>query len=153
MPDTVNVLSPIHYSQGLDRPHIIHNPKTGKYVCWIKNLSDETQFFTILQSDHFMGPYTIVNPGFRPNGYEAGDFDLYVDEQTGKGYVWFERPHWEMICCELNDDFTGVTDKLSHHYTGKTTRPHVKPPLILYIAANIIYFLPVHQATIPMRVS
>lgn len=119
MPDTVNVLSPIHYSQGLDRPHIIHNPKTGKYVCWIKNLSDETQFFTILQSDHFMGPYTIVNPGFRPNGYEAGDFDLYVDEQTGKGYVWFERPHWEMICCELNDDFTGVTDKLSHHYTGK----------------------------------
>lgn len=119
MPDTVNALSPIHYSQGLDRPHIIRNPRTGKYLCWIKNLSDETQFFTVLQSDNFMGPYEIVNPGFKPNGYEAGDFDLYADPATGKGYVWFERPHWELICCELNDDFTGVTDKFSHHYEGK----------------------------------
>ncbi len=118
MPDTTDVLSPIHFSQGLDRPHIIRNPRTGKYLCWIKNLSDETQFFTVLQADSFMGPYTIVNPGFKPNGYEAGDFDLYADPETGKGYVWFERPHWELICCTLNDDFTGVDTTLSHHYEG-----------------------------------
>ena len=28
-PDTVNPLSPLHYSQTLDRPHIIYNEKTG----------------------------------------------------------------------------------------------------------------------------
>lgn len=126
-PDTANVFSPLHPSQGLDRPHIIYCPATKKYVCWIKNLDDHTQFFTVLQADKFTGPYEIVNKGFRPNGYEAGDFDLYLDEQTGKGYVWFERPHWEMICCELSDDFTGVKPEtaatLSHHYVGR------RPPL------------------------
>lgn len=117
-PDTVNTLSPIHYSQGLDRPHIIYNKKTKKWVCWFKNLDDHTQFFTVLQADRFMGPYKVVNSGFRPNGYEAGDFDLYVDDKSGKAYVWFERPHWEMICCELTDDYLGVKKdvELSHHY-------------------------------------
>ncbi len=119
MPDTDNPHSPLHYSQGLDRPHIIHNPRTGKWVCWIKNLSDETQFYTILQADRFMGPYEIVNPALKPNGYEGGDFDLYVDEETGNGYIWWERPHWELMTCQLDDTFTGVTDKMAHNYVGK----------------------------------
>lgn len=127
LPDTTNVLSPLHPSQGLDRPHIIYCPRTGKYVCWIKNLGDNMQFYTILQADRFTGPYILVNNGFRPNGYDAGDFDLYLDELTGKGYIWFERPHWELICCELSDDFTNVKPEspttLSHHFVGR------RPPL------------------------
>jgi len=136
-PDTTNVLSPTHYSQGLDRPHIIYNKKTGKWVCWFKNLDDHTQFFTVLTADRFLGPYKVVVPGFRPNGYEAGDFDLYVDEDTDKAYVWFERPHWELMCMELSDDYLGVIPStlhpipadaptrslspstISHHYVGR----------------------------------
>ncbi len=119
MPDTTDVHSPLHFSQGLDRPHIIHNPRSNKWVCWIKNLSDETQFYTILQSDNFTGPYEIVKPAYKPNGYEGGDFDLYVDENSGKAYIWWERPHWELMTAELNDDFTGVTDKMAHNYVGQ----------------------------------
>lgn len=125
-PNTEDILSPIHPSQGLDRPHIIYNKKTKKWVCWFKNLGDP-QFYTVLQADNFMGPYTIMNSGFLPNGYESGDFDLYVDESTGKAYVWFERPHWELICCELSDDYLGVKNtfgksekgRLSHHFVGR----------------------------------
>lgn len=80
-----------------------------------------------MQANNFLGPYRIAVPTIRPNGYEAGDFDLYVDEETGKGYIWFERPHWEMICCELSDDFLGVKavfgeseqGLVSHHYVGR----------------------------------
>lgn len=118
LPDTVNPHSPLNPSQGIDRPHIIYNKKTEKYVCWIKLLGDDGQFMTVLTANNILGPYEIVNPGFRPNGYEAGDFDLYVDEETGKGYIWHERPHYEMICAELTDDFTSVNGNYSVHFSG-----------------------------------
>jgi hypothetical protein len=117
-PDTLNPYSPLNPSQGIDRPHIIFNEKTQKFVCWIKLLGDDGQFMTVLTATDFMGPYEIVNRAFRPNGFEAGDFDLYVDEKTGKGYIWHERPHYEMICAELSDDFTSVNGKFSVHYSG-----------------------------------
>lgn len=119
-PDTTDYLSPLHPTQWIDRPHIIYCSKTGKYVCWIKILGgDDGQFMTVLQADSFMGPYKIVNKGFRPDGFESGDFDLYVDEQTGKGYIWFERPHYEMICATLADDFTSVTKEYSVHFSNR----------------------------------
>lgn len=115
-PDTVDVHSPLHYSQWNDRPHVIYNKQTGKWICWIKNMSS-TVFF-VMQADNFLGPYEMVNTGLRPGGYGVGDFDLYVDDQTGKAYIWFERPHWEMMCFTLNDTYTDVTDEVSEHFYG-----------------------------------
>lgn len=119
-PDTVNTLSPLHYSQTLDRPHIVYAPKTGKYVCWIKSM-DEDGYFVILQADNILGPYKYIR-SLKPEGYGVGDFDMYIDPETGKGYVWFERPHWELICAELTDDCLDVTSKYSSHFVG------MKPP-------------------------
>ena len=119
-PDETNPMSPIHYSQKLERPHIIRNPRTGKYILWAKNQANDG-YFAIFQADRFMGPYTFVR-NLQPDGFGVGDFDMYVDEQSGKGYVWFERPHWELICAELTDDMTDVTDTFSEHFIG------LKPP-------------------------
>ncbi|MBR2203122.1 MAG: family 43 glycosylhydrolase [Prevotella sp.] len=119
-PDTVNPLSPLHFSQTLDRPHILYNKKMDKWVCWIKSM-DTDGFFVILQADKFEGPYTLVK-SLKPEGFGVGDFDMYCDPETGKGYVWFERPHWEMICAELTDDFLGTNGKFSEHFIGN------KPP-------------------------
>ena len=115
-PDTVNPLSPLHYSQTLDRPHILYNKVTDKWVCWIKSM-DTDGFFVILQADRFEGPYRIVK-SLKPEGFGVGDFDMWVDEQTGRGYVWFERPHWEMICAELTDDYLGTNGHYSEHFVG-----------------------------------
>ena len=119
-PDTVNATSPLHYSQTLDRPHILYNKGTRKWVCWIKSM-DTDGFFVILQADKFEGPYTLVK-SLKPEGFGVGDFDMYCDPETGKGYVWFERPHWEMICAELTDDFLGTNGKYSEHFVG------IRPP-------------------------
>lgn len=115
-PDTLNPLSPLHFSQTLDRPHILYNKKTGKWVCWIKSM-DTDGFFVILRADKFEGPYELVK-SLKPEGFGVGDFDMYCDPETGKGYVWFERPHWEMICAELTDDFLGTNGKFSEHFIG-----------------------------------
>ncbi len=38
----------------------------------------------------------------------SGDFDLAVDDQSGKAYYFFEKVHSELICAELDETYTGV---------------------------------------------
>lgn len=114
--------SPLHPAQKMDRPHIIRNPRTGKYVCWLKVMKEHTQESTVLVADSLFGPYEIVRTGLRPLGMDAGDFDLVVDPKTGKAYYYFEKVRTDLICVELTDDFTDVSDRYSSHF------PHPGPP-------------------------
>jgi hypothetical protein len=117
--------SPLHPSQKMDRPHIIFNELTGKYVAWVKLLGEGehgTQKSTVLTSDAFLGPYEIVRSDFTPLGMSAGDFDLVVDPRTRRGYYYFEKVHTELICADLTDDYTDVTGVFSSHF------PHPGPP-------------------------
>ncbi|GAA1996572.1 family 43 glycosylhydrolase [Microbacterium pumilum] len=115
--------SPFHPSRFVDRPHIIHNTRTGKYVCWVKIMgTGHEQLSTILTADAFLGPYEIVSSDYRPLGMNAGDFDLVVDPTDGKGYYYFERVHSELICADLTDDYTAVTGYYSTHF------PRAQPP-------------------------
>lgn len=121
--------SPLHPSSSLDRPHIIYNARTRKYVCWLKimgpigsDLTQQTE--TILVADNFLGPYTIVRSGLKPLGMYGGDFDLAVDPRDGKGYYFFERVHGEIICADLNEDYTDVSGYYTTHLarTGAVRR-------------------------------
>ena len=49
---------------------------------------------------------------------DTGDFTLHKDEATGKAYIIFDRPHFEVICAELTDDYHEVTGEYSAHYTN-----------------------------------
>lgn len=110
-----------HPNRRLDRPHLLKNPRTGKYVLWLK-YSDKAHF-AILTADNLLGPYTLVDPFLRPYGRKAGDFDLALDEITGDGYLYVELDHQEVVTCRLDDTFTGVAGEPSVIYTG------LHPPL------------------------
>ncbi|MEK6310419.1 MAG: family 43 glycosylhydrolase [Curtobacterium sp.] len=115
--------SPLHPAQKMDRPHIIRNPVSGKYVCWIKVMTaDDEQRSTVLVADDLLGPYGIVRTGLQPLGMNAGDFDLVVDPDSGRAYYYFEKVHTELICADLTDDCTDVTGTFSTHF------PHPGPP-------------------------
>ncbi len=128
-PDT-DPASPTHHCQKLERPHILRSPKTGRWVCWLKSQSDDGHF-VILEADSFMGPYRYVR-SLKPCGFAVGDFDMYSDPETGRGYVLFERPHWEQICAELTDDYLDASGKYSEHFVGQT------PPLTREAAAHFV---------------
>ena len=116
--------SPLHPSACMDRPHIIYNARTKKYVCWLKIMGkDQIQTETVLTADELLGPYTKVRTGLRPLGMSAGDFDLAVAED-GKGYYFFERVHSELIIADLTDDYTDVTGYYSTHF------PRHRPPFV-----------------------
>lgn len=80
----------------LDRPHIIYNERTEKYVCWVKIMHKEGhQDEAVLTADKNTGPYTLVNQGIRPLGMSAGDFDLAVADSWHGPYRVLGNPHPE----------------------------------------------------------
>lgn len=131
-PETDNPMSSLHPHSKMDRPHIIYNRNTGKYVCWLKIMNnDGTQTQTILTADKFLGPYTKVREGLLPLGMSGGDFDLAV-APDGKAYYYFERVHSETICADLTNDYTDVTGYYSTHF------PHPGPPYVREATAHFV---------------
>ena len=103
----------------VDRPHIIKCQKTGKYVCWIK-LSGPEAAFTIWQADKLLGPYVPVENLYNPGGHKAGDFDLIVDEESQKGYIYFDADHASMLCMELSDNYLQAEKEVTMSYRNLT---------------------------------
>ncbi|MBP5726977.1 MAG: family 43 glycosylhydrolase [Clostridia bacterium] len=131
-PDEKDEHSPLNPASMMDRPHILYNCRTKKYVCWLKIMEKNgEQTETILTADDILGPYMIVRKGVRPLGMSAGDFDL-ASAEDGKGYYFFERVHSETIIADLTEDFTGVTGYYSTHF------PHSQPPFVREATAHFI---------------
>lgn len=105
----------------VDRPHILKCEKTGKYVCWIK-LSGPEAAFAIWQADRLLGSYELVENLYHPGGHKAGDFDLIADEETGKGYLYFDADHSAMVCMELAEDYLHAAREVARSY------PNLHPP-------------------------
>lgn len=131
-PEPDNPDSSLHPSSMMDRPHIIYNRATGKYVCWLKIMNkDGSQTETVLAADDIQGPYEKVREGLRPLNMSAGDFDLAV-APDGKAYYYFERVHSETICADLTPDYTDVTGYYSTHF------PHISPPYVREATAHFM---------------
>jgi len=131
-PVVEDVTSPLHPAMSMDRPHILRHPVSGQYVCWIKVMSPIGQRSEVMVADDILGPYRTERTGLLPLGMNAGDFDLVVDPTDGKGYYYFERVHSELICADLDADYTNVTGYYSTHF------PLVQPP---YVREAPAYFV------------
>jgi hypothetical protein len=118
--DEKSILHPAAHQ--LDRPHIIYNASTGKYVCWLKFSGKKDACFAVMTADRLPGPYRMVKEYFRPFGKEVGDFDLYQDEATGKTYLYFASGREGVVACTLSDNGADVEGEYKMYYTG------LKPP-------------------------
>lgn len=123
-PDTKDQNSPLHPAAKLDRPHILHNTATKKFVCWIKLIGKPVKTFAVLVADAITGPYRLVSQDIRPLGMNAGDFDVAANAADGKAYMYFDQLHSELICADLTDDYTNFTGYYSTHF------PRSGPPIV-----------------------
>lgn len=105
----------------IDRPHIIKNPATGKYVCWLKN-SDSRSCFDVLTADRLTGPWVMVTEQLNPFGMKIGDFDVIISDD-GVGYLYCEAEHKTLKGFRLNHDLTDVVAEVSTQYDN------ILPPL------------------------
>ena len=132
-PDLEDPSSPLHPAQKMDRPHIVYNAATHRYVCWLKIMGEgDIQSVTVLTASHFLGPYSIQRAWFHPLGMNAGDFDIAVDDRDGRAYYYFERVHSELVCADLTDDYTDVTGTFTTHF------PHPHPPFVREAPAHFV---------------
>jgi hypothetical protein len=132
-PEEEDTASPIHPTSMMDRPHILFNDKTGRYVCWLKIMGhNNIQTVTIYTANNFLGPYTLAKTGYRPYGMSAGDFYLSKDTVTGKAYYYFDKVHTCIVSAELSDDYLSVSDNYSVHYE-RDFPPHAREAPVHFI--------------------
>ncbi len=105
-PDLKDNTSLFYPIRRLDRPHILYNEKTGKYVLWLKYC--DNAHYTVLTADSLKGEYTVVCGVYRPFDTNCGDFDLAKDEKTGQAYLYWEVNHTDVWGVKLSEDYTEV---------------------------------------------
>jgi hypothetical protein len=128
----------------VERPHVIYNSSTGKYVLWGHNWVGGTgsgSMALIAQSNLPYGPFTIVTQAYDPNGYGLNDMNLFKDDD-GTAYVIYSS------ATDSNGHF--FISKLSSDYLTTLSGQYVNPPTLMgankreapaMVKRNGVYFL------------
>eukprot|EP00928_Gymnodinium_smaydae_P041127 TRINITY_DN2783_c1_g1_i1.p1 TRINITY_DN2783_c1_g1~~TRINITY_DN2783_c1_g1_i1.p1 ORF type:complete len:632 (+),score=98.12 TRINITY_DN2783_c1_g1_i1:69-1964(+) len=97
----------------VERPKVLFNQKTGKYVMWFHLDSSDYKFrrVGIATSKTPQGPYTFKK-SLRPDGLSSLDMSLYQD-YDGKVYFIRSVDNTHFAISGLNDEFTATTGVLS----------------------------------------
>lgn len=118
-PNVEDLESPLHPTAMMDRPHIVYNKKTGTYVAWLKIMGEPSKF-AVLEADHILGPYKMINAQVNPCGQQVGDFDIGIDEKNGNGYIISQKPHTCVYCAQMNEEYTDAQGDYSEHFFHKS---------------------------------
>lgn len=139
-PDLGNKKSYLYPSHCLDRPHIVKNQRTGKYICYLKFSNPKTEaFFLVLEADEFKGPYRIVKNEFRPFGLLVGDFDIYINQKQD-AYLYFSNRKDGIVACKLSDDYLNVVGDYRRYYEGLDF-PFSREGVALFEYQNTLYMI------------
>lgn len=96
----------LHPSKVLERPKVIYNKKTKKFVMWMHIDSADYKMAAtgVAVSDTPAGPF-IYKGSFRPNGAMSRDQTVFVDDD-GKAYQFYSsEDNATMYISELTDDY------------------------------------------------
>lgn len=91
----------------LERPKVIYNDKTGKWVMWIhwENGSDYGQAKSaVCVADKVSGPYKLVDV-YRPNNCDARDQTLFKDDDGKAYHIYSTNMNSNTNCEQLADDY------------------------------------------------
>ncbi len=101
--------SPLHPSQVAERPKVIYNAKTGKYVMWL-HLDNPGYYFAgvgVAVADRPEGPFALISAK-QPGRQESRDMTLFQDVD-GTAYLVHSKD-WNktMNIARLTEDYTDV---------------------------------------------
>lgn len=105
--DTSNEL---HLSKVLERPKVLYNKRTGKFVMWLHVDSRDYKAARsgVAVSSTPTGPFRYIGSE-RPNGNMARDMTLFQDDD-GKAYHFYSsEDNATMHICQLSDDYLSHT--------------------------------------------
>lgn len=141
-PDLDDHDSPLNPVSMMDRPHILFNKKRKKFVAWLKIMAEKGKRagFTIMEANHILGPYRMINSHLNPHGLDVGDFDLTIDPESSKGYLISQKPHNFIYISELNEDFTNVIGSYTVNFKHSAPPFAREAPASFYRKGNYYLF-------------
>lgn len=141
--------SPIEKECVIERPKVIYNQKTGKYVMWfhleLKGKGYSAAQCGVAVSDRVTGPYTFLHAGRNHAGkqamnhpagtendwrskhyfrdFEGGqmsrDMTLFVDDDGTAYHIYASEENSTLQIAQLTDDYTRHTDRYVRLFAGR----------------------------------
>ena len=111
--------SDIHPTQVLERPKVIYNQKTKKFVMWMHIDSPDYSKAEagVAIADSPTGPFTYLD-GFRPNGSMARDQTLFVDDDGTAYQFASSEENQTMHINRLTTDYTKPDGTMVRRFIG-----------------------------------
>ena len=109
----------LHPSKVVERPKVLFNAKTGKYVMWmhIDTCDYKTARVGIAVSDKAAGPYEYLG-SFKPNDSDSRDMTVFQDED-GRAYLFHSsEDNSTMHIVELTEDYLSVKEDSARNFIG-----------------------------------
>ncbi|MCE3050199.1 hypothetical protein HAX54_046621 [Datura stramonium] len=110
----------LHKSNVLERPKVIHNEKTGKYVMWmhIDDANYTKASVGVAISDLPTGPFNYLYSK-QPHGYDSRDMTLFKDDD-GVAYLIYSSEHnKDLHIGPLNEEYIDVTQSMRKILIGQ----------------------------------
>ncbi|NDV81905.1 glycoside hydrolase family 43 protein [Bacteroides sp. 51] len=98
----------------LERPKVVYNAATKKYVMWfhleLKGEEYSAARSGVAISDKITGPYNFIR-SLRPNGEMARDMTVFIDDDATAYHIFSSEDNKTTHIAELSDDYLSHTGK------------------------------------------
>lgn len=104
-----------------ERPKVIYNEKTNKYVMWVhrENQDDYSKAeCAVLICDTADGDYTWIK-SFRPNGNMSRDCTLYKDDDGTAYFISAANENADLKVYKLTKDYTDIAEEVATLFKGQ----------------------------------
>ncbi len=111
----------LHPSKVLERPKVVYNSKTGKFVMWahVESADYGKAAAGVAVSDSPTGQFTYLG-SFRPNNAMSRDQTIFVDDD-GKAYQFAaSENNATLYINELTEDYLRPTGRFTRNFIGQS---------------------------------
>jgi beta-galactosidase len=101
----------------MERPKVVYNEKTKKYVLWfhleLRGKGYSAARAAVAVSDKVTGPYKYIG-SFRPNGNMSRDMTIFKDNDNKAYLIYSSNENYDLRVVQLTDDYlsAGTKDEL-----------------------------------------
>ncbi|XP_045812170.1 uncharacterized protein LOC123906316 isoform X1 [Trifolium pratense] len=110
----------LHKSNVLERPKVIYNEKTEKYVMWmhIDDANYTKASVGVATSDTPDGPFNYLG-SHRPHGFESRDMTVFKDDDGAAYIIYSSEDNSELHIGPLTEDYLNVTSVMRRVLVGQ----------------------------------
>ena len=111
----------LHTSKVLERPKVIYNPKTKKFVMWahVESADYSKACAGVAISDSPIGEFTYLG-SFRPNGAMSRDQTVFVDDDGRAYHFYSSENNATLYISELTDDYQRPSGRYTRNFVKES---------------------------------